>query len=121
MRRYFLAIKRNLSLGTCNECGECFADQVGALRSHLVEVHGYIREGAQVFRRKVCSFCDAPGLYMVGDRGLCAKHKHALDEKRENRRLRLDDKYSAIGREIEERRRASDRKEKFKCAQKKYK
>lgn len=61
----------------CRTCAAEFAEPE-ALRSHLAEAHGYVRVGAQVFQRKVCSFCDKPALYRVGGRGLCAEHKISL-------------------------------------------
>jgi len=83
--------------GICRECGENIS---GKVFEHMAEKHGYIREGAQVFLRKVCSYCDKPALYRVGGRGLCRDHKHCLDDKLQNRKDRLDRASAIVERDV---------------------
>ena len=53
----------------CYLCGEVFTDV-----QHLVDAHGYIRQGAQVFKRYFCH-CGKPGIYRVGTQNFCSTHK----------------------------------------------
>lgn len=66
--------------GVCGECGKKFADE--SIRDHMVEQHGYMRVGAQVFKRVLCQFkeCGAPGLYKVGVHVSCGAHREALSK-----------------------------------------
>lgn len=59
-------------------------------RQHLVEVHGYQREGDQVFKRLTCNYyvdgeaCGGPALQTFGVFMACKKHVEEL------KRLRLE-------------------------------
>ncbi len=69
--------RRTAVLG-CSECGKDFPfnpDHPGALKDHLVSEHGYIREGAQVFKRFLCEMCQKPALHRYGVRSFCSDHK----------------------------------------------
>ena len=49
--------------------------------NHMVEVHGYLRSGNQVFKRHFCEVvtkgepCSHPAIYKLGARMYCSKHK----------------------------------------------
>ena len=65
----------------CYECGAKFHREPGILKDHLVAAHGYVREGAMVFKRQPCH-CGKPGLYRVGAAVFCKAHRaEAVHEK----------------------------------------
>jgi hypothetical protein len=62
----------------CGECGDPLTQS--SIHDHMVEKHGYMRVGAQVFKRVLCQYkdCGAPGLYKVGMHVSCKQHSNAL-------------------------------------------
>jgi hypothetical protein len=58
----------------CCECGYMSTSEGPDFANHMVEVHGYMRDGRQVFKRHYC-YCGKPGLYRVGPQCFCAAHR----------------------------------------------
>lgn len=75
-------MKRKRNSIACSECGESFAATKNSVQDHTVNKHGYMREGAQVFKRIPCIACVKPALYKVGGVGYCKDHKHLGVERR---------------------------------------
>jgi len=61
----------------CRECGWAPPHEAGfgqLMRTHYVEVHGYVNENGQVFKRSLC-ICGKPGLYRMAGKAFCKEHK----------------------------------------------
>lgn len=102
----------------CGECGETCED--GLVGDHMVNVHGYIRVGAQVFKRVLCKYkdCGQPGLYKVGVYVSCQLHREELKRIAVQRTRSYDEGVSARieGREdtIERQHKVRDSKDRMK-------
>lgn len=70
----------------CCECGKVWTDEEkqdkGSFANHMVEVHGYKRAGAQIFKSRPCVACPKPGLYKVGNLAYCKDHLNLATERR---------------------------------------
>ena len=82
----------------CSECGHVWPEEIGSgdgFRDHMVTVHGFMRVGDQVFKRRVCH-CGKPGLYKVGSDAYCRDHAQlAVDRRVKLTQLRERDKGDA--------------------------
>ena len=72
----------------CCECGYAWTEEeqkenISCVSNHMVEMHGYKRVGAQVFRSTPCVGCRKPGLYRVGAVAYCKEHLPLAQKKRE--------------------------------------
>ena len=71
---------------SCGQCGHDWTTEEVAnhkLRmDHLVSVHGFKREGEQVYRSTPCIACPKPGLYKVGQIAYCKDHRALATQKR---------------------------------------
>ena len=62
---------------TPRKCGYCdfFSTERKPLDDHLVEKHGFTRLGDSVYFKRTCYLCKSPGIYRVGAKTVCSKHK----------------------------------------------
>lgn len=79
----------------CSLCGYVPSSADNS-RDHMVNQHGFMRVGAQVFRRLVCVMCPKPGLYRVGHLAYCRDHLDAAKKKRMVAVKVLDDQAATV-------------------------
>ena len=70
----------------CDTCGQTVMLYV--FRQHLIEVHGYVNDNGQVFKRTFCCMCDKPALRHVGAKGFCKAHMEQATASRSAASLR---------------------------------
>jgi hypothetical protein len=93
----------------CDVCGHVWnQEDFAAIKQHMVDMHGYKKEGNQVFKSVSCAACAKPGLYRIGKDVYCKEHV-SIGQPRLNWRTKiLDQKMAAVDSEFERRMKQKD-------------
>lgn len=87
-------------ISTCSECGEVIpSPQLG---DHLVDNHGYRRDGRMVFKRKFCEVCGKPAIYKEGARTFCSTHKNYAKVASVKNTIKRDKRQSDVSFDVNE-------------------
>lgn len=97
-------------------CHTCELDLYGwtreQIQTHMVDAHGFKRDGAQVYLHRVCRMCSKTGIYRVGTFAYCSAHRQEAIRHRatwcENLTLRAIDQQETTNR-IERKMRTKDK------------